>query len=273
MTRLQRVIKTLATLLAVFLAAAIVGGIVKTVIGLSFAVDLFTVDSVQEDVSLVSIMTDFDEKSITFLEVDLATANLRIEVGKTLQVSQNSNDVWVKQQGNSIVIEEREHPVWVKSGTVTLTVPKDFVFWSADIDTGAGRIQAETLYVKDLSLSVGAGEAAFETLSVSRVAEIETGAGKLTISDGAIQKLDLELGVGKAEIVSSLGDGSRAECGVGALSLTLLGGADTYTVRAQTGIGRFDVDGQVLAQDTSVGSGVNTVTVEGGIGSVDVTFS
>ncbi len=273
MTQLQKIIKYGAMAFAVFLAVAIIGGIVSAVVGLSFAVDVFTSVTHKEEISATKILTDFDENQITALEIDLATAALRIETGKDLQVSQNKAHVRVEEKGNTIVIEEEDHPFWDESGTVTLTVPQDFSFLTTEIEAGAGKIKVEVLKTADLTLSLGAGEAVFEQLSVSGRAEVETGAGKLIVKNGAIGKLDTELGVGKAEISAAIGNGSRVECGVGALQLTLLGGVGDYTVHAQTGFGSFAIDGQTVTENTTIGNGVNTVTVEGGVGTVDVTFA
>ncbi len=273
MTQFQRIVKLCATVLAVVLAVSIIGGIVKAVVGISFAVDLFAKDPADKTVSSAELITAFDEHTVTALEIDLATAELYIEVGKSLEVSHNKSEIRVEQKENTLIIEEEDHLFWDENSIVTLTVPQDFSFTKVDIDTGAGKIRADGLQAHDLSLSIGAGDATFEQLTVTKDADVETGAGKLLIQKGSIERLDLELGVGKAEIVSALGDGSRMECGVGSLELTLLGGADTYTVRAHTGIGRFTVASDMVKESTTVGSGSNTVTVEGGVGSVDVVFA
>lgn len=266
MTQLQKIIKYCAMAFAIFLAVSIIGGIVSAVMGMSFAFDLLTPNEVNEQ----SYTATFDADAVTALEIELAAAQLRVEVGDTLQVTNNKNDITVKQNGNTIVIEEEEHLFWKESGTVTLTVPQDLVFLRAEIDTGAGKIEADVLRTAELSLSLGAGEAVFDRLEVTKDADIETGAGKLVIEGGTLGKLDLELGVGKAEIASSLGDGSRVKCGVGALELMLLDGKDMYTVHARTGVGSFMIDGKTITDNTVVGGGANTVTVEGGLGSVTV---
>ncbi len=275
MTQLQKIIKYGAMAFAIFLAVAIIGGIVSAVVGLSFAVDVFTSDKVTEMGATTQTTSAFDAQTVTALEIDLAAADLRIREGAVLQVAIDREDITVKQSGDTLVVEEEEHLLRHENGTVTLTVPRDFSFLTADIDTGAGKIKVDVLKATELSLSLGAGEATFERLEVSKDADIEAGAGKLVIRYGMIEKLDLELGVGKAEIASALGDGSHVECGVGALELALIDGMnlDTYTVKAHTGIGRFTVSGETITDDKTVGSGENVITVEGGIGTVDVTFA
>ncbi|MBE6763888.1 MAG: DUF4097 domain-containing protein [Ruminococcaceae bacterium] len=272
MTQFQRVIKTAATVLAIVLAVSIIGGIVQAVLGLSFVVDVFNGAVAKDNILAEAVVTDFDVGQITALDIDLAASTLRIEIGTVLQISNNQKDVSVRQQGNTLVVEEEKKPFTNDDGVVVLTVPEDMVFVTAQIEMGAGRLEAESLNTAVLDLSIGAGEAAVDTLTVTDKAEIETGAGRLLIQQGTFARLDMELGVGKADITAALGNGSRVECGVGSLKLGLLNGKTAYTVRADTGIGTFTVDGQTVSDNTTVGNGADVVTIEGGVGSVDVTF-
>lgn len=273
MTELQKIIKYIAMALAIVLAVSIVAGIVGSFMRLSFVMDILAPNNSDADKGASLIVSDEDLLSVSKLHIELAAAELTIAVGNELSVVSDKSFIEVSLNDGVLMIREQEHGFFEKAASVTMTVPQDLVFDKADIESGAAVIKAECLLAQHLSLSVGAGEARFAYLEATSDADIETGAGKLAVESGIMKDLDMAIGVGKAQVETSLIGSNSIETGVGALELTLIGPENEYAVTAITGLGSFTVDGTLIREDTTLGSGDTRVTVEGGVGSVTVDFA
>lgn len=77
--------------------------------------------------------------------------------------------------------------VYPKGVTVILNIPEGFVFDDATIETGAGKVEIDTLSADILKLSLGAGEAEIKKLTANSRADIDGGAGKLKIDGGRLR--------------------------------------------------------------------------------------
>ena len=84
--------------------------------------------------------------------------------------------------------------------------------------------------------------------------------------------MDLDLGVGKFELTSSLLGSNKIKAGIGSLELNLLGDKEDYLIKANKGIGTIRVDEAVVSDDSTIGTGENTIKIDGGIGNIDVSF-
>ena len=157
-------------------------------------------------------------------------------------------------------------------GRLTLYVPEGTVFESVSIDTGAGRLMAEELRAERLDLSLGAGAVEIGYLETTKETDIEGGAGAIVISDGSITDLELEMGVGGLDLTAALLGDSDLSLGVGESKLTLLGNKDDYRVEIEKGLGNILVDGEIVSQYGSYGSGRNSVDIEGGVGEINLSF-
>ena len=52
----------------------------------------------------------------------------------------------------------------------------------------------------------------------------------------------------------------------------LLGNKKDYLIKADKGIGTIHVDEAVVSDDSTIGTGENTIKIDGGIGNIDVSF-
>ena len=102
------------------------------------------------------------------------------------------------------------------------------MFDKAMIDTGAGKVEIETLACDVLELSLGAGKADIKNLTANSNANIDGGAGELNIDGGKLCNLDLDMGVGKLTLKSRIEGKSDLDYGVGETDLILLGSKDDY---------------------------------------------
>lgn len=265
MTPFQKVIKYLAIALAVCLIVSIVSGI----LGVVGAFGLFgATDAVAEDMTQYPISGE-----ITALKVEIHAAELTVVESESFFVESNLKKLTVSQDNGTLTIREKDRLVRNYNGAaLKIGIPKDFVFTSARVETGAGKVDIAALQAEELTLELGAGEVKIAYLSATKNAELEGGAGRITISDGILQNLQMEMGAGQLNLTAALLGSSELNLGVGETNLTLLGAEEDYAVCIENGIGNATVNGQQMKNDATYGSGKNRVELDGGVGSIRVSI-
>lgn len=269
MTTFQKVIKYLALAFAIFLSVSIIGGIITGLTGISFLTS-------RKDAETVGEMQNFSiDGEISSLSVDLSGAEFIIQTADKFEIKSNHKYISVKTDNGKLLISEtkRFFAVSPKGVTVILSVPKDFVFDNAMIDTGAGKVEIEALACDVLELSLGAGKADIKNLTANSNAKIDGGAGELNIDGGKLCNLDLDMGVGKLTLKSRIEGKSDLDYGVGETDLILLGSKDDYKIELDKGIGEARLDGESMRDDSVYGSGENFIQIDGGIGEINIEFS
>lgn len=271
MTSAQKIIKYLALCLATFLIFLIISSLLGVFYSVSKILDVQKDNEVTMDkMSTVNFKTD----DISSLDINLLFTNLIIKQGNNLYVETNNEKVHFDEENNSLKIKEDSRS-WLSQnnkGDLILYLPKNSQFKTVKIKAGAGKIQIENLATDFLSLELGAGETSIQRLNVSENCKIESGAGKVSLLDGRIKNLDLDLGVGKFELTSFLLGSNKINAGIGSLELNLLGNKKDYLIKADKGIGTIHVDEAVVSDDSTIGTGENTIKIDGGIGNIDVSF-
>lgn len=175
---------------------------------------------------------DFQKYS-TYLDVDLKASNLIIKKGDNFGYQTNIKDLKVTQDNDKLVIKDNRKNIFNnKNNDVTLYIPADLLF--------------------------------------ERV-NIEMGAGKLDVEQVELNNVRLDLGVGKVIINSKLTGKNTIECGIGEVDLNLNLPLDSYKLKLEKGIGEITLNGKKVKDDASIGKGINTVNVEGGIGKIAIT--
>ena len=271
MTSAQKIIKYLALCLATFLVFLIISSLLGVFYSVSKILDIQKDNEVtMGKMSTVNFKTD----DISSLDINLLFTNLIIKQGDVLHVETNNEKVHFDEDNNSLKIKEdsRSRLSQNNKGNLILYLPKNSQFKTVKIQAGAGKIQIENLVTDFLSLELGAGETSIQRLNVSENCKIESGAGKVSLLDGRIKNLDLDLGVGKFELTSSLLGSNKINAGIGSLELNLLGNKKDYLIKADKGIGTIHVDEAVVSGDSTIGTGENTIKIDGGIGNIDVSF-
>ena len=271
MTCAQKIIKYLALCLATFLVFLIISSLLGVFYSVSKILDVQKDNEVTMDkMSTVNFKTD----DISSLDINLLFTNLIIKQGNNLHVETNNEKVHFDEENNSLKIKEDSRS-WLSQnnkGDLILYLPENSQFKTVKIQAGAGKIQIENLVTDFLSLELGAGETSIQRLDVAENCKIESGAGKVSLLDGRIKNLDLDLGVGKFELTSSLLGSNKINAGIGSLELNLLGNKKDYLIKADKGIGTIHVDEAVVSDDSTIGTGENTIKIDGGIGNIDVSF-
>ena len=271
MTSAQKIIKYLALCLATFLIVLIISSLLGVFYSVSKILDVQKDNEVTMDkMSTVNFKTD----DISSLDINLLFTNLIIKQGNNLYVETNNEKVHFDEENNSLKIKEDSRS-WLSQnnkGDLILYLPENSQFKTVKIQAGAGKIQIKNLATDFLSLELGAGETSIQRLDVAENCKIESGAGKVSLLDGRIKNLDLDLGVGKFELTSSLLGSNKINAGIGSLELNLLGNKKDYLIKADKGIGTIHVDEAVVSDDSTIGTGENTIKIDGGIGNIDVSF-
>lgn len=256
----QKAIKISAICLAIFIIISIVNGIF---FGLSI---LGGFGSSRGNV-------DFTEtyQNVSRIKLDIGASKLTIVQGETLTVEANgvSNRFTSKVNNNILRIEEHQNWFWNHhAGEITITVPQNVVLEELDIDCGAGKISIDSITARKLDLEAGAGLLEINNSNFA-ITDIDGGAGEISITSSILRNLDLDAGVGKVSIDGEIYGKSEIDCGVGEVNLNL-GDASYYQFNIQKGIGSIRVNDTNYQSDTTLGSGENTLKIDGGIGSIQI---
>lgn len=268
MTQLQKVIKYLAICFALFLTFNILSGIVY---GASFIGSIFTDSkSVHEELRNLEI-----EENAQLLDIDVSNSNIRIVSGETLKVETNNPYIKSRQDKNKLYITESKHHFIhnKEENELVVSIPDTFVFDAVSIDTGAGKVDIGALSTQKLYLDLGAGKIEIHNLMVSDLAEIDGGAGEMLIDSSSIHNLSLDMGVGKLSLSSKLMGNSKISAGIGKLDLSLIGAQDDYQITLDKGLGSATIAGDEMHDGSSYGVGMHKIDIDGGVGSIVITFS
>ena len=264
--KVQKWIKYGAIAFAAWLAISILIGIVSAV-GSVFG--FFFNDPTLDEIKTYDISAD-----ITELDVEISAADFTVEYGDKFCVESNLRNLDVEEKGKTLVIEDdNKFGGNYNDATLTLIIPEGVKFERAEISTGAGRVRIEGLTAEELELTLGAGEVTIDSLTATKTASIEGGAGKISVNGGSLRDLEFDMGVGKVTLTSALVGTASFDVGIGEFNLNLIGSHEIYTLKLNKGIGNIRVDGADVDNGATVGTGENKVTVNGGIGAVNVAFS
>lgn len=266
MNSTQSLIHKLSRAFAIWLVVIIIASAVGAVYVFTGGVSLF--NKVTDGEEITSTQT-YD--NVEKLDIELSNAVLEIVQGNDFSVSCNDNRIKVKNSSGKLKVTESSVGSF-DGRKVTITIPQGFVFDAVTVESGAGAVTADTLQCKKFDLEVGAGEVSVDMLKVLSNADIEVGVGELKVMNSEINNLSLEVGVGEGELTGSLTGKSEIDAGIGEVNLTVTQPKDSYTVKAETGIGSMIIDGEEIKGDCVLGGGSNILEISGGIGSVSVNF-
>lgn len=262
------IIQYAALALAILIIVSICGAIALLVGGVSSGISLGKMGS---DTKAQDILSN-NKDSILYIEI--ASSKVRIHEGDSLMAVTDNEYITIETQGNKLVAIEGKHKPIVNNETyLDIQLPSGFIFESVVITAGAVSLEADCDILADnFDLALGAGEVVLDRLVVIKEASIEGGTGSVIIKDGVVMNLDAELGVGNAELCLKIGGESDIEAGIGNVKLDLLGGRDSYELDISTGIGEATLDGKKLSHDEEIGNGENELSIDCGIGNVEITF-
>lgn len=263
----QRIIKSLAVAFGLFLTFTIFFSIVG---GLYAFTSMFSKDNVIEENT--SILLNQSTENIKYLDIDVNSSNLVIKSGNSFIIETNNKHIKYKIDNNELKIKEEGYHLTnskLKSELI-ITIP-DTKLNEIDINTGTGNLNIDSINTEKLDIDLGTGTTLINNL-YSKRADIDTGAGTFTINNGSINDLDLDIGVGEVKITSNITGNSSISSGVGKLSLNLLNTFDNYRFEVNKGIGKVTINDTEVEDNSTLGTGSNTIKLDGGIGEIVVKF-
>lgn len=267
MNGFEKTVKACAIGLAVVIILSIFSGIT---FGFTMLAHLIGIE--EKEVETIQYQEEF--QGINTLKIELVTANLSIEEGEKFQIeaTEEKDRLTIKEQNGILKIEEKKKWGWNNSlGTIKITISKEDFLKELEIDTGAGRVDLNSVHVNELDIEEGAGTISIKNSEFQK-AKISGGAGKTEIHNSLLNDLNLETGAGEAVITSKITGKSKIECGVGRVEVNILGIKEDYQLLLEKGIGSILVNKEKVSNDTTIGNGKNKLKIEGGIGSIEVNF-
>lgn len=268
MNTAQRIIKYFAIAFATFLICSIFSGIIGG-IGL-FTGAFFDGDAILKNDKTIELATNYQN-----LEIDVATVSVTIKTGDTFLAETNNKNIKVEQKDQTLKIREKVHNLFGVHGNskLILSIPADKVFEGVYIETGAGKLDIDTLLTDTLELNLGAGSVHINKMVVTQKTILDGGAGEIVVADGTLHNLDLDMGVGSVTLTSKITGNSEIDAGVGEINLNLLGSLGDYQIKVDKGIGDIKMNGQKIEDHSTTGSGSNRIEIDGGIGSIHIKIS
>ena len=268
MNSTQKIIKIVAIGLAVMLIVNIFSGIFYA---LSWVTDYFMKETISEGTT--TFKENYEE--INEIDIEATTSNIVIQSGNKFTVeTKNLKSNFSSKVRNQILKIEEDNNWFQKKeerGKIIITVPQNTKLNKLSINTGAGKFEINNIQVQEVELDHGTGDLEVYN-STFYETDIDAGVGEIYIRNSTLNHVDLDAGVGKIDMEAKITGTSQIECGIGSIELTLIGTDDDYTINTEKGIGSITINDQEQKNNMTYGTGANILTLEGGIGSINVYF-
>lgn len=277
MTSFQKIIKYGAIAFGIYLTLMIIGiiiSVITAVFGVTAGIEIF------ENHNNDAMITKWDQEysNVTSINIDLSVCELEIKKGDTLKVNASNVSEQFKCQveGTKLKIEDKKlnRNIFNRDDVrpvVTIYVPENKEFKEVTIETGVNETNIEYLKADTINLEMGVGKYEIDNLS-AKYAKIKAGAGEANIKSSQIEELKLDGGIGKLVLTSKITKTADVDCGVGRVELNLIGLSTEYKIKANTGLGNFEVDGKRVRDNETIGNGEVVIKVEAGLGETIVGF-
>lgn len=270
MIKVQKIIKYLAIGFAIFLIVNIISLATYGIISIGNIFNNNENNTITE--GFKNIKTN---NKVGNLEIETKGVSITIKNGDKFKIETDNKDIKTKESNNKLLIIEDNNKWFNKTDYTELIiyVPTDYQFDKVSIDSGAGKIEVDTLNTKNLDLDLGAGQVNISNLSVTEGTEIDGGAGEINITNSSIKNLDLDLGVGKVTLNSSLYGFNEIDGGIGELIVNLIGTENDYQIKCTKALGKITLNDEKIQSDTTYGNGNNLIEINGGIGNININYS
>jgi len=161
----------------------------------------------------------------------------------------------------------------LRGGTITITYPKGFVAESCSIEAGTGSVQMSNFQANELDIEAGTGSITGDTI-IAGYMDLECGTGSVDFENSSFAGTDIEAGTGSIKINGKMTGQNTIECGVGSVYLGLVDSQESYKLDLDKGLGSITLDGSSYSSiNTSTPTAANSLSIEGGIGSVTIDFA
>lgn len=269
MTTTQKIIKSLAIALALFLVISIF----SIIFGLSREI-ISSINNDKKESELLEEYTTISNNinNIESFKIDISNDDIEIKKGEKFEVKTNDPDVKFYHENSIVKIKSDKTFSWHLSnssrGTIIIYLPNEFNISELDLNLGAGKIDIDKIFVETLLMDLGAGTMTAKEINVNEKATINGGAGNINIYSGTINNLNLKLGAGNASIESDLTGSNILTTGVGKLNLGLSRSKDNYKFDINKGLGNIILNDFNVSEDTLIGDGETKIKISGAVGNI-----
>lgn len=200
--------------------------------------------------------------SVDEVEIDLRYDELILQAHdddriKVTVDNDSAGNVKVEADSGKLEIESSKK---IRNRTVTVFYPRDKEFSRMELEVDAGSIEVrDKLSVRELQVTVGAGEFINEEALIT-------------------EKADIEVGTGNVEIAGLTADQVEGECGLGNMELEITGRETDYSYKLECAMGNISIDGEdyssILGNKKIKNESTSkTVELECGLGNISVEFT
>lgn len=228
--------------------------------------------------SLKDINEEFSD--ITDISLEIAYGELIFDTyeGDVVKVDAANvrNKFKCSKNGGELVISDGNYRKYYSNyhPYITVLVPESKLN-EVDINIGAGYINVNNLYTKDLAVNVGAGDFTGESFNVDS-SDIKVAAGSLVIDDINSNEMELDCGVGSVSIIGNINNDIEVKCAMGSIVLELDKEESYYNYNVSCGMGSVSIEDNNfsgLGHNKHINNGSdNLINIDCGMGDVTVYF-
>lgn len=204
---------------------------------------------------------EYQADPVDEVEIDLRYDELILQAydGDTIKVAvenDKTHDVKIKSDSHKLEIKSNKK---VRNRCVTISYPRNKEFSKMELEVDAGSIEImDELKVRELDVTVGAGEFTNEAALTA-------------------DKADIEVGTGNVEITGLTADKIDGECGLGNMELEIIGKQTDYNYKLECGMGNISINGEsyssILGSNKiQNGNTSKNIELECGMGNISIEF-
>jgi len=165
--------------------------------------------------------------------------------------------------------------VITEGSRITLYMPENYHFESADIDIGAGALKMRQLSADEIELEAGAGKMTLDEVWSDELSA-SVGAGEIEMGEITVNDLDVEVGMGGLSAAGSINSRAGIECSMGNVGLKLNGMQEDFNYDLSSAMGNLTL-GNHSRGGFANGQYINNnaqkeITVECSMGNVSILF-
>ena len=156
---------------------------------------------------------------------------------KKVQAYQKGNSLFIKGLRDTLINEENEE------SQLRLYIPDSCILESANLELGAGILQAENMNTGNLEMSVGAGKVSIVSLEADEL-QVSVGAGAVSLENVNVHNAKISVGAGNMSMTGLITGNVGGECAIGNLELNLQGSMKDFNYDLQCMAGNILLNGE-----------------------------
>lgn len=163
----------------------------------------------------------------------------------------------------------------IKDAVITLYIPQGYYFDRVEIDLGAGEVEAEEIFAKELTAKIGAGKVVIDQCDADKL-DINVGAGDFEVDDVQTDELKCEVGMGNISLSGTINGDAKAECIMGNISLKLSNAETDFDYKLEAYEGNITLGGKehskLVSEEKIDNDASQKMKLKCSMGNIDVSF-